>query len=337
MAVLITGGAGYIGSHTAVELLNAGYDVAIIDNLDNSSEKAIARIREITGKDLRFYKADVRDYSVLEKIFTENKIDAVIHFAGLKAVGESSQIPLEYYANNIDSTIVLCNVMRSHGCKNFVFSSSATVYGDKNPVPFNETMPTSATNPYGRTKLFIEHILTDLYNSDNEWSVALLRYFNPIGAHESGLIGEDPNGIPNNLMPYIAQVAVGKREMLSVFGDDYETPDGTGVRDYIHVVDLALGHVKAVKYVLEHKGVEAVNLGTGKGTSVLELKDAFQKASGKEIPFKIVGRRKGDVAYCYAEAEKAKKLFGWTAQKTIEDMCKDTWRWQKNNPNGFGD
>ena len=336
MAILITGGAGYIGSHTCIELVKSGRDVVIIDNLRNSKKEAVKRIEKILGKPVKFYEGDVRDRELLRKIFTENKIEAAIHFAGLKAVGESAQIPLEYYENNLDSTFVLCDVMKEFGVKKIVFSSSATVYGLSKTMPLVETMPLGAINPYGRTKLFIEYILRDIYNADNDWCVALLRYFNPIGAHESGLIGEDPKGIPNNLMPYISQVAVGRLEKLRVFGNDYNTPDGTGVRDYIHVVDLAVGHVKAVDWVLENKGCEAINLGTGNGCSVLQLREAFEKASGIKIPYEIVGRRPGDPDEVYANADKAKKLLGWEATKTIDDMCRDTWRWQKNNPNGYG-
>lgn len=337
MAILITGGAGYIGSHTCIELVKSGRDVVIIDNLRNSKKEAVKRIEKILGKPVKFYEGDVRDRELLRKISTENKIEAAIHFAGLKAVGESAQIPLEYYENNLDSTFVLCDVMKEFGVKKIVFSSSATVYGLSKTMPLVETMPLGAINPYGRTKLFIEYILRDIYNADNDWCVALLRYFNPIGAHESGLIGEDPKGIPNNLMPYISQVAVGRLEKLRVFGNDYNTPDGTGVRDYIHVVDLAVGHVKAVDWVLENKGCEAINLGTGNGCSVLQLREAFEKASGIKIPYEIVGRRPGDPDEVYANADKAKKLLGWEATKTIDDMCRDTWRWQKNNPNGYGE
>ena len=320
MAILITGGAGYIGSHTCIELVKSGRDVVIIDNLRNSKKEAVKRIEKILGKPVKFYEGDVRDRELLRKIFTENKIEAAIHFAGLKAVGESAQIPLEYYENNLDSTFVLCDVMKEFGVKKIVFSSSATVYGLSKTMPLVETMPLGAINPYGRTKLFIEYILRDIYNADNDWCVALLRYFNPIGAHESGLIGEDPKGIPNNLMPYISQVAVGRLEKLRVFGNDYNTPDGTGVRDYIHVVDLAVGHVKAVDWVLENKGCEAINLGTGNGCSVLQLREAFEKASGIKIPYEIVGRRPGDPDEVYANADKAKKLLGWEATKTIDDM-----------------
>ena len=335
MAILITGGAGYIGSHTCIELIKAGYDVVVVDNLRNSKVESLKRVEKIVGKPVKFYKADVRDRDALRTIFQENKIDAVIHFAGLKAFGESVKIPMEYYKNNIDSTFALCDVMEEFGVKKIVFSSSATVYGMSKTMPLVETMPIGAINPYGRTKLFIEEMLRDLYASDNSWSIALLRYFNPIGAHESGLIGEDPKGIPNNLMPYISQVAVGKLEKLHVFGNDYNTVDGTGVRDYIHVVDLADGHVKAVAWTLKTTGCEAINLGTGNGCSVLQLKDAFQKASGIEIPFVIDPRRPGDPDEVYANADKAKKLLGWEGKRTIEDMCIDTWRWQKGNPNGY--
>ena len=335
MAILITGGAGYIGSHTVVELSKAGYDVVVIDNLRNSKEESLKRVEKIIGKPVKFYKADVRDREALRTIFKENKIEAAIHFAGLKAVGESAKIPMEYYKNNIDSTFVLCDVMEEFGVKKIVFSSSATVYGVATEMPLVETFALGAINPYGRTKLFIEEMLRDLYASDNSWSIALHRYFNPIGAHESGTIGEDPKGIPNNLMPYISQVAVGKLEKLHVFGNDYNTVDGTGVRDYIHVVDLANGHVKAVDWALKNTGCEAINLGTGNGVSVLQLKDAFQKASGIEIPFVIDPRRPGDPDEVYANADQAKNLLGWEAEKTIEDMCVDTWRWQSTNPTGF--
>ena len=335
MSVLVTGGAGYIGSHTCVEMLNAGYDIIVVDNLDNSSDESLKRVEKITGKSIRFYKEDVRNKAALNRIFSENKIEAVIHFAGLKAVGESVEKPIMYYDNNLESTISLLEVMDEFGCKKIVFSSSATVYGVAKEMPLKEGMPTGAINPYGRTKLFIEEILNDLYVSDNSWSIALLRYFNPIGAHKSGTIGEDPKGIPNNLMPYISQVAVGKLEKLHVFGNDYNTVDGTGVRDYIHVVDLAKGHVKAVDYVLKHTGCEAINLGTGKGTSVLQLRDAFVKASGVDVPFVIDPRRPGDPDEVYAEATKAKELLGWTAELSVEEMCEDTWRWQSNNPKGF--
>ena len=334
MAVLISGGTGFIGSHTCVELINAGYDVVVADNLCNSKKEVLDRLKTITGKTIKFYEIDLRDKKALDNIFKTENIDSVIHFAGLKAVGESVAKPLEYYDNNLISTLVLCEVMRENNCKKLVFSSSATVYGTQEEMPLREDMPLGAINPYGKTKLFIEEILRDLAVSE-EWSIALLRYFNPIGAHESGLIGEDPNGIPNNLMPYIAQVAVGRLKELSVFGDDYNTPDGTGVRDYIHVVDLARGHVKAVDYVLRATGCEAFNLGTGKGTSVLELKNAFEKASGKTVPFKIVARRPGDLATVYALPTKAKEVLGWSAEYDVERMCVDTWRWQEKNPMGY--
>lgn len=336
MSILVTGGTGYIGSHTCVELLNAGYDIVVVDNFCNSSPKAADRIREIAGKDFKVYECDIRDREGLKKVFDAEKIDAAIHFAGLKAVGESCAKPLEYYENNIWGSVALFEVMRDAGCKTVVFSSSATVYGSENKVPFNETMPVgTATNPYGTTKIYIENILQDLYRSDNEWSVSLLRYFNPIGAHPSGRIGEDPNGIPNNLMPYIAQIAVGKRERLSVFGDDYPTPDGTGVRDYIHVVDLARGHIKALARALGKTGVDVYNLGTGHGVSVLELVHTFIEVNGVDIPYVIGPRRPGDIAECYANADKAARELGWVAEKTVADMCRDTWNWQKNNPNGY--
>ena len=335
MAVLVTGGAGYIGSHTCIEMLNSGFEVVVIDNLDNSSSESLNRVQKITGKKVKFYKNDVRDKEALRKIFTENKIEAVIHFAGLKAVGESVREPILYYANNLESTIALIEIMTEFGVKKFVFSSSATVYGVAKEMPLVEGMQTGAINPYGRTKLFIEEILRDLYISDNEWSITLLRYFNPIGAHKSGIIGEDPKGIPNNLMPYIAQVAVGKLEKLHVFGNDYNTVDGTGVRDYIHVVDLAVGHVKAVNWVIDNKGCEEINLGTGNGTSVLQLKCAFEKASGIEIPYVIDPRRPGDPDEVYADASKALNMLGWKAERGVDEMCEDTWRWQSGNPNGY--
>ena len=335
MQVLLTGGAGYIGSHTCVELINNGYDVVILDNLSNSNPESLNRIKAITGKDVKFYEADILDKDAMRKVFSENSIDAVIHFAGLKAVGESVKLPMKYYENNISGTVCLIEVMNEFNCKKIVFSSSATVYGVAEKMPLTEEMPLGAINPYGRTKLFIEEILRDLYVSDNEWSIALLRYFNPIGAHESGLIGEDPRGIPNNLMPYISQVAVGRLEKLNVFGNDYDTVDGTGVRDYIHVVDLAAGHVKAVQYVLDKSCCEAINLGTGNGTSVLELVQAFENASGVKVPYSIVERRPGDPAKVYADATKAKNLLGWTAKYDINKMCEDNWRWQHNNPNGY--
>ena len=335
MAVLVTGGAGYIGSHTCIELLNAGHEIIIVDNYSNSKPESLQRVREITGKDFAFYEVDLLDRVALEKVFDENQIEAVIHFAGLKAVGESVSIPLHYYHNNITGTLILCEVMKQYAVKKLVFSSSATVYGMPEQVPISEDFPLGATNPYGRTKLMIEEILRDLYVSDQEWSIALLRYFNPIGAHASGRIGEDPNGIPNNLMPFITQVAVGKLKQLQVFGSDYPTVDGTGVRDYIHVVDLAIGHLKALEKILPATGVEAYNLGTGTGYSVLGIVSAFEKASGVEIPYKLVDRRPGDVAICYADASKAKNELGWTASRGIAEMCEDSWRWQKNNPNGY--
>lgn len=336
MAILVTGGAGYIGSHTCVELLNAGYDIVVVDNFVNSSPEACDRVRKITGKDFPLEECDIRDGKRLDEIFSKYDIKAVIHFAGLKAVGESCVKPLEYYDNNIGGTVSLLNVMRAHGVKTIVFSSSATVYGDKNSAPFNEEMETgTATNPYGTTKLFIEQILTDVAKADKEWSVSLLRYFNPIGAHESGLIGEAPNGIPNNLMPYVAQVAVGKLEKVHVFGDDYPTPDGTGVRDYIHVVDLAKGHLAALDRALAVKGTEIYNLGTGKGVSVFELIHAFEKATGKKIPFVVDGRRAGDIATSYADVKKAYDVLGWKTEKDIVDACRDSWRWQTQNPNGY--
>ncbi len=337
MAILITGGAGYIGSHTCVELQNAGYDVIVVDNLCNSKQEVLHRVERITGRPIPFYKADIRDREALRRIFGENQVDAVIHFAGLKAVGESARIPLAYYENNISGTVNLCQVMAEAGVKRLVFSSSATVYGVAEKMPLTEDMPLGAINPYGRTKLFIEEILRDVYAADQDWSISILRYFNPIGAHHSGTIGEDPKGIPNNLMPYIAQVAVGRLPQLQVFGDDYPTVDGTGVRDYIHVVDLALGHVKAVEWTMEHTGCDPVNLGTGRGCSVLQLVAAFEKASGVKVPYKIVDRRPGDPATVYADAGKAKRVFGWEAVRTIEQMCQDSWRWQKNNPQGYGD
>ncbi|MCZ0756852.1 UDP-glucose 4-epimerase GalE [Geobacillus zalihae] len=335
MAILVTGGAGYIGSHTCVELLNAGYEIVVIDNFCNSKPESLKRISEITGKEFKFYKVDLLNRDELETVFSENKIDAVIHFAGLKAVGESVEVPLRYYHNNITGTLILCNVMQKYDVKKMVFSSSATVYGMPERVPISEDFPLHPTNPYGRTKFMIEEILRDLYVSDKKWGIALLRYFNPIGAHPSGRIGEDPNGIPNNLMPYITQVAIGKLKELRVFGNDYPTVDGTGVRDYIHVVDLALGHLKALEKVMTTPGVDAYNLGTGKGYSVLEIVSAFEKASGVKIPYKIVGRRPGDVAICYADPTKAKEELGWVAERGIEEMCADSWRWQSNNPNGY--
>ena len=339
MSILVSGGAGYIGSHTCVELIEAGYDIVVVDNLSNSSEESLRRVEKITGKNILFVKADLCDVAATEAIFAQYPdIDAVIHFAGLKAVGESVHKPLEYYSNNLISTLVLLNAMRAHGVKNFVFSSSATVYGDPASVPIREDFPTGGTtNPYGTTKLFLERVLTDYCAADYTLNVALLRYFNPIGAHESGLIGEDPNGIPNNLVPYIAQVAVGKLQKLHVYGDDYPTPDGTGVRDYIHVVDLAKGHVAALKKLETGCGLFVCNLGTGKGYSVMDVLHAYEKACGKELPYVVDPRRSGDIAECYADSTKAKELMGWTAEKTLVDMCGDSWRWQKNNPNGYND
>lgn len=333
--ILVTGGTGFIGSHTCVELLANNYDIIVVDNLSNSKEAAVGRIEKISGKKIGFYQADICDYDKLTEIFKENDISAVIHFAGLKAVGESVQKPLEYYTNNIYGTLVLLRVMRENGCKRIVFSSSATVYGMNNEAPYTEDMPTSATNPYGYTKVMIEQILRDCCVSDEEMSVVALRYFNPIGAHKSGLIGEDPNGIPNNLVPYIAQVAAGKLQQLSVFGDDYDTPDGTGVRDYIHVVDLAAGHVCAIEYAEKNKGFEAVNLGTGNGSSVLEVVSAYEKACGNPINKRMAPRRSGDIATCFADASKAKKLFGWEAKSDINEMCADSWNFTKLNPNGI--
>lgn len=335
MSILVTGGAGYIGSHTVVELLNLGQEVVIVDNLSNSSPLVLDRIEAITGRRPAFYELDVADKDGLRQIFTAEKIEAAIHFAGYKAVGESVEKPIMYYENNIMSTLALVEVMAEFDVKKIVFSSSATVYGLNNPSPLVETMPTSATNPYGYTKVMLEQILRDVEVADNSWSIALLRYFNPIGAHSSGLIGEDPSGIPNNLMPFIAQVAVGKRQELSVFGNDYDTVDGTGVRDYIHVVDLALGHIKALEKIANTKGVHTYNLGSGQGTSVLELVQAFEKVNGIPVPYKIVERRPGDVATCFANADKALAELNWKTEKTIEDMCKDTWNWQSKNPNGY--
>ena len=337
MAILLTGGAGYIGSHTCVELLNAGYKLIVVDDLSNSKLNSMVRIKEITGKDFKFYKTDILDREALEPIFVENSIEAVIHLAGLKSVGESVQMPLHYYHNNITGTLVLCELMKKYNVKKMVFSSSATVYGVPEYVPISEDFPLRAMNPYGRTKLMIEEMLRDLYHSDHDWSISLLRYFNPIGAHESGRIGEDPKSIPNNLMPYITQTAVGKLEELYVFGNDYPTVDGTGVRDYIHVVDLAKGHLKALEKILTSKGVEAYNLGTGKGYSVLQIVAAFEKTTGTKIPYKIVKRRQGDVASCYADPTKARKELGWLAEKGIEDMCRDAWGWQEKNPSGYED
>jgi UDP-glucose 4-epimerase len=333
--ILITGGAGYIGSHTAVELLNRGYRIIIIDNFSNSKPQVLDRIKEITGREFTFYQTDLLDSEGLSDMFQKNQIDAVIHFAGLKAVGESVVMPLAYYHNNLTGTINLLEQMKKHNVKKMVFSSSATVYGLSNVSPLTEDMPLFPVNPYGWTKLMIERILTDLHASDNAWSIALLRYFNPVGAHVSGRMGEDPNGVPNNLMPYITQVAVGKREYLNVFGDDYDTPDGTGIRDYIHVTDLAEGHVAAIEKVLDGIGIDAYNLGTGRGHSVLEVVRSFEKATGITIPYRIAGRRPGDIAECFADPSKAARELGWAAKKTIGDMCADAWRWQKLNPNGY--
>ena len=339
MSILVTGGAGFIGSHTCVELLNAGYEVVVVDNLYNASEKALERVEQITGKKVTFYEADILDRDALNAIFDKEQVESVIHFAGYKAVGESVRKPIEYYYNNITGTLILCDVMRKHNVKNIVFSSSATVYGDPAFIPITEECPKGKiTNPYGQTKGMLEQVLTDIYVSDPEWKVVLLRYFNPIGAHKSGLIGEDPKGIPNNLVPYVAQVAIGKLKCLGVFGNDYDTPDGTGVRDYIHVVDLAKGHVAAIKKVEETEpGVLIYNLGTGKGYSVLDVVHAFEKACGKEIPYEIKPRRAGDIATCYADPTKAKNELGWVAQYGIEEMCEESWRWQTMNPNGYAD
>lgn len=335
--VLVTGGAGYIGSHTVVELLDNDYDVIIVDNFSNSKPRVLDRIREITGKDFVFHNVDLLDNVSLEKVFEKHRIDAVIHFAGLKAVGESVQKPIQYYHNNLTGSLNLCGLMQKYDVKRMVFSSSATVYGMNNKAPFTEDMPLSAVNPYGWTKFMIEQILRDIYAADNSWSTIMLRYFNPVGAHESGKIGEDPNGIPNNLMPYITQVAVGKREYLNVFGNDYDTHDGTGVRDYIHVVDLAKGHIKALEKVLTGTGIDAINLGTGVGYSVLDVVKAFEKANGIKIPYRLTGRRPGDIGICFADPGKAWEVLGWKAERTLEDMCRDSWNWQKNNPDGYGD
>ena len=336
MRILVTGGAGYIGSHTCLELLNQGHEVVVADNLCNSCEEALNRVKELTGKNLTFYKVDMLDKEGLDQMFDKEKIDAVIHFAGLKAVGESVAKPLEYYHNNITGTLNLCDSMRNHGVKKIIFSSSATVYGDPAFVPITEDCPKGKiTNPYGQTKSMLEQVLTDLHVADPEWNVILLRYFNPVGAHESGRIGEDPTGIPNNLTPYITQVAVGKLKEVSVFGNDYDTPDGTGVRDYIHVMDLAVGHVKALKKFDDKPDVYIYNLGTGRGYSVLEMIRAFSEAVGHDIPYVIKPRRAGDIATCYADATKAKKELGWVAERDIDDMCRDAWRWQSQNPNGY--
>ncbi len=338
MNVLVTGGAGYIGSHTCVELLEKGYGVVVIDNLCNSNARSLDRVAELTGKSVKFYEGDVRDADLLKTIFGENDIGCVIHFAGLKAVGESVAMPWRYYDNNLNSTLVLTKAMEEAGVKKIIFSSSATVYTADNEMPLRECSRTGGcTNPYGWTKYMTEQILSGMAFADKDWSIALLRYFNPIGAHESGRIGEDPRGIPNNLMPYINQVAVGRREKLSVYGSDYDTHDGTGVRDYIHVVDLAKGHVAAVDYVAGHTGCEVFNLGTGVGYSVLDMVKAFEQANGLTLPYQITDRRPGDIAVCYADPEKSRRVLGWTAEKTLLDMCRDAWNWQKNNPNGYGE
>lgn len=336
MKVMVTGGAGYIGSHTCVELLNVGHDVVVVDNLSNSSEESLRRVRRITGRDILFEHADVRDAAALQRIFGAHAIEAVIHFAGLKAVGESVQQPLRYYQNNVEGTLTLCETMAQHGVFDLVFSSSATVYGDPHTVPITEDFPLSATNPYGRSKLMVEEILRDLGRADERWNLILLRYFNPVGAHESGLIGEDPNGIPNNLMPYITQVAVGKLEQLSVFGNDWPTPDGTGVRDYIHVVDLAIGHLKALDKLAHKPGVVAYNLGTGNGYSVLDMVAAVERASGRKISYRIAPRRAGDIASCYANPAFAAAELNWRAERGIDEMTRDAWNWQRQNPNGYG-
>ncbi|GLS83843.1 UDP-glucose 4-epimerase GalE [Paraferrimonas haliotis] len=337
MAILVTGGAGYIGSHTLVELLNSDQPVVVIDNLCNSSPEALKRVAAITGKNVNFYQGDVNDRGLLDKIFAEHSIESVIHFAGLKAVGESVSQPLRYYQNNVSGTLVLCQAMAAAGCFNLVFSSSATVYGDPQELPLTEQSPTGATNPYGQSKLMVELMLKDLAKSESRWNIALLRYFNPVGAHHSGQIGEDPNDIPNNLMPFISQVAVGKLSQLSVFGNDYDTPDGTGVRDYIHVVDLAIGHLKALAKLNQNPGLVTYNLGTGQGYSVLEMVAAFENASQRPVPYQVVARRPGDIAACYAQVSLAEQELGWRAQKTLEDMTADSWRWQSQNPQGYQD
>lgn len=337
MRVLVTGGAGYIGTHTCVALMNAGFEVVVVDNLVNSNAEAIRRVERLTGQEVPFYRIDLQDEEALDRVFREYTIHAAIHFAGLKAVGESCQIPLTYYRNNITSTCVLCQVMHRHGVFDLVFSSSATVYGEPDSVPIKEDAPVAPFNPYGRIKLMIEEILADLHRADSRWNVALLRYFNPIGAHSSGLIGEDPSDIPNNLMPYICQVAVGRLERLNVFGDDYPTPDGTGIRDYIHVMDLAEGHVQAVKKMKDNPGIKVYNLGTGRGYSVLELVKAMERASGRTIPYRVTERRQGDIAVCYADPSRAEEELGWTARLDLEVMCRDAWNWQSQNPKGYAD
>lgn len=335
MSILVTGGAGYIGSHTVVLLLEAGYDIVIFDNFCNSSMESIRRVEKITGKEIKLVEGDIRNPEDLQKVFETYTIESVIHFAGLKAVGESVELPLKYYDYNVTGSIVLFETMQKYNCKSIVFSSSATVYGDPHTTPITEDFPLSATNPYGRNKLFIEEILRDIFVADNSWKIVLLRYFNPVGAHISGTIGEDPQGIPNNLMPFVAQTAVGKREYLSIFGDDYDTPDGTGVRDYIHVVDLAQGHLNALERIESFDQVMTINLGTGQGYSVLEMVKAFEEASGKKVPYKIAPRRSGDIATCYADTTYAKEVLGWEATRSIIEMCEDAWRWQSNNPNGY--
>ena len=335
MKILVTGGAGYIGSHTLILLINAGYDVVVFDNFCNSSKESIVRVEKLVNQSITVIEGDIRSRDDLQKVFSSHSIDAVIHFAGLKAVGESVEKPLKYYDNNVNGTAVLCEVMAENGCKTIIFSSSATVYGDPATTPILENFPLSATNPYGRSKLMVEEILRDVYISDNEWKIVLLRYFNPVGAHESGTIGEDPNGIPNNLMPFIAQTAVGKRDVLSVFGDDYDTLDGTGVRDYIHVVDLAQGHVNALDRLIHFREPMIINLGTGRGYSVLEMIHAFEKASGKKVAYKIAPRRAGDIATCFADPTYAKKILDWEAKRGVNEMCEDSWRWQSMNPNGY--
>jgi len=335
VSILVTGGAGYIGSHTCLELLNAGYEIVVIDNLSNSKPESLKRVSELAKKDFKFYNGDLLDEKTVEKVFSENNIDAVIHFAGLKAVNESVEIPLHYYHNNVTGTLILCQIMKKYEVKKLIFSSSANVYGMPKNVPITENSLLDPINPYGRTKLMIEEILRDLYISDHSWSIALLRYFNPIGAHESGRIGEDPNDIPNNLMPYINQVAIGKREKVNVFGKDYDTHDGTGVRDYIHVVDLAKGHLRALEMVIRTTGIDAFNLGTGIGYSVLDLIKSYEKATSKKIPYTLTHRRPGDIDKCYADTKKANKKLQWEATKSLEDMCRDAWMWQQNNPNGY--
>ncbi len=335
MKILVTGGAGYIASHTDLELLNAGYDVVAVDNLSNSSTESIHRVEKLTGKPIRFYETDILNKEALKEIFRKEKVDAVIHFAGLKAVGESCALPLKYFSNNLSGTITLLEVMQEEGVKNLVFSSSATVYGEPKTVPVTEDFPLSATNPYGRTKLIIEDMLRDLYQADASWNIAILRYFNPIGAHESGEIGEDPNGIPNNLVPYVAKVATGVLEKIRVFGDDYDTPDGTGIRDYIHVVDLALGHIKAIEKLTQNPGLVTYNLGTGVGYSVLDVIHNYEKACNKKLPYEVTDRRPGDIPVTYADASKAYRELGWKAERGIAEMCEDSYRWQSNNPNGY--